>query len=389
MWYRRITEFMDVDPPPSVRVHTTRPAEKVKFGHNAFSGFTFGPKPASKFPPVSTKRKLDCIELEEDDIAHFKRVRLITSKERVKFIPGPFREVKIAGKDLSFAAAERHRAAESDAWEAFRTNQSTLGSSHPNTILSLGNLTRTLRNIGKSSGAEDILQKTLGDEESTLVEKDPASLRVLLGSLMVALVDQKKFDAAEELWTRASDLFVSRASAEEQAALIRDLELAHPFRQSVLAVADQQPNQRKAWTIDDLPSSFPELRSPYTLPKTIPKPEPEPVSKPTLWPTPKISWQMPMTPETYSRWHMDVARGRFLRTPVSARLPSPAKSHSDDHFAAENGFPWSDFVRTFVVEPSSAACADSSATQNLFNTRHYCGRASSFLAFLALTSTCG
>ncbi len=41
--YRRITEFMDVNPPPVIRVTRVRPSsEKVQFGKNAFSGFVFG-----------------------------------------------------------------------------------------------------------------------------------------------------------------------------------------------------------------------------------------------------------------------------------------------------------------------------------------------------------
>jgi hypothetical protein len=207
------------------------PVEKVQFGQNAFQGLAFGPTPPSKFPPVSVKRKLDVVELAEDDIAHFKRIRLITTKERVRFIPGPFRQVQISGKDLSLAAAEKYEEEVSKAWESFRTHEKSTGLSHPDTLISLRELAQILRNVGKSSAAEDILQTTLKELESLLVEKNPESLRFLMASLMMALVDQKKLDAAEELWMRAVALFSKSVSAEENNALIRAFELAHPFRQ--------------------------------------------------------------------------------------------------------------------------------------------------------------
>jgi hypothetical protein len=82
MWYRRITEFKDVDPSLAIKVSVARSSlGKVQFGRNAFQGLVFGPKPFSKFPPVSTKRKLKSTEIVEDDIACFKRVRLVTYVE--------------------------------------------------------------------------------------------------------------------------------------------------------------------------------------------------------------------------------------------------------------------------------------------------------------------
>jgi hypothetical protein len=210
------------------------PVEKVQFGQNAFQGLAFGPTPPSKFPPVSVKRKLDVVELAEDDIAHFKRIHLITTKERVRFIPGPFRQVQISGKDLPLAAAEKYEEEVSKAWEAFRTHEKSTGLSHPDTLISLRDLAQILRNVGKCSAAEEILQTTLKELESLLVEKNPESLRFLMTSLMMALVDQKKLDAAEELWMRAVALFSKRVSAEENDALIRAFELAHPFSSNLI-----------------------------------------------------------------------------------------------------------------------------------------------------------
>jgi hypothetical protein len=214
-----------------MKVSVARPSlGKVQFGQNAFQGLAFGPKPFSKFPPVSTKRKLESTEIVEDDIACFKRVRLVTSKERVKFIPGPFHQEQISGNDLSVEVASRYTLEESKVWEDFREKKLKLGSSHSDTLASLGSLIRTLRNVGKSSIAEELLVDTLKVEEMTLVDYNPKLLRMLMGSLMAALADQKKLEAAEELWSRATALFLSKLSKEEHDALVRVFELAHPFR---------------------------------------------------------------------------------------------------------------------------------------------------------------
>jgi hypothetical protein len=91
-------------------------------------------------------------------------------------------------------------------------------------------LIRTLRNVGKSSIAEGLLVDTLKVEEMTLIDHSPKFLRMLMGSLMAALADRKKLEAAEELWSRATVLFLSKVSEEEHDALVRVFELAHPFR---------------------------------------------------------------------------------------------------------------------------------------------------------------
>jgi hypothetical protein len=271
---------MDVDPPPTIKVH--RPQEKVQFGQNAFSGVSFGPKPPSKFTPVSVKRKIDATELAEDDIAHFKRVRLITSKERVRFVPGPFRQIQIAGKDLTLAAAEKYKVEESGAWEAFRMAQKTLGSSHANTITNLSNLARILRNVGKSQEAEGILQKTLKEETSTLMQKDPASLGLLMSNLMVALVAQKKVDAAEELWSSSTALFSAKASADETNSLIRAFELAHPFRRKSFIRSSYQPVLKKVWVDPNPQATFTPKRSPSPCTEELDpqSPSPDEVSHP-------------------------------------------------------------------------------------------------------------
>jgi hypothetical protein len=175
----------------------------------------------------------------------------VTSKERVKFIPGPFRQVQISGQDLSLDVATRYKLEESKAWEDFRKQKEKLGSLHSDTLSSLGSLIRTLYNVGKSSTTEELLVDILKVEEKTLVEHKPESLRMLMGSLMTALVAQKKLEAAEELWSRATALFLSKASEEEHSALVRVFERAHPFRlssspQSVALGAIQQTKKESS-----------------------------------------------------------------------------------------------------------------------------------------------
>ena len=222
-----------MEPPPAIKVWSPNPSlGKVQFGQSAFQNLRFGPKPHSKFSPLSTKRKLEATEIAEDDMACFKRVRLVTSKERVKFIAGPFHQVQLSDPDLSSNVAMRYKLEESEAWADFREKQKSLGSSHTATLMSLNVLIRILRNVGKSSTAEELLQATLEVEEATLVENSPDLLTTLLGSLMSVLVDQQKIDAAEALWVRASWLFLSNATEAEHDALLRTLELSYPFRRA-------------------------------------------------------------------------------------------------------------------------------------------------------------
>jgi hypothetical protein len=124
----------------------------------------------------------------------------------------------------------KHQEEESRAGDIFQEKVKTLGASHPDTVTSLVSLTRILHNHGKASAAEQLLQNTLDAEEPTLIEQHSKSLRLLMTSLMSALVDQKKLDAAENLWSRGRQLFLTKASTEESDELVRDFELAHPFR---------------------------------------------------------------------------------------------------------------------------------------------------------------
>ena len=85
-----MTELLDEEeppiypPPPSLRNYQTT----AQFGKPSFNDISYGPKPPSQFQPLSSspKRKLDCIQLEEDDLSQFKRIRLVSKEKRKKLV---------------------------------------------------------------------------------------------------------------------------------------------------------------------------------------------------------------------------------------------------------------------------------------------------------------
>jgi hypothetical protein len=79
MWFRRIQEIYEVEPPnTTISKHWNKPAQ---FGETSFSGVTFG--------PAAPKRKLDDYDGEDGDFTRFKRIRMISQRKRVK-IPNVF-----------------------------------------------------------------------------------------------------------------------------------------------------------------------------------------------------------------------------------------------------------------------------------------------------------
>src|ERR1700730_14694771 len=90
MWYRRITEYNDIEPSP-IRATPTPQRPDVRFGQNSFEIVPFGPAPPKILISTSSKRKLSESNIEEmDDVTSFKRVRVISKKDRIKHVPGPF-----------------------------------------------------------------------------------------------------------------------------------------------------------------------------------------------------------------------------------------------------------------------------------------------------------
>jgi hypothetical protein len=90
MWFRRITEYKDIEPTP-INIPSIPKASKAVFGQHGFGSVVFGPpKPdlESASSTSNAKRKLGETDLEDaENVVYFKRVRLITKQERIMHLP--------------------------------------------------------------------------------------------------------------------------------------------------------------------------------------------------------------------------------------------------------------------------------------------------------------
>lgn len=80
MWYRRVTEYNDIDAPDPldlIRVQKSEPLQP-SFGQSSFNMVVFGPKESEA---ASKKRKR---EEAGSDVTQFKRVRLLSKETRIK-----------------------------------------------------------------------------------------------------------------------------------------------------------------------------------------------------------------------------------------------------------------------------------------------------------------
>ena len=92
MWFRRITEYNDIDPPsPANQAPLRKPREEVAvFGKTSFSMVVFGPPPPDHLAAFRKRKR------EDNDITLFKRVRLLSKETRIrkiKHISEPFTEL--------------------------------------------------------------------------------------------------------------------------------------------------------------------------------------------------------------------------------------------------------------------------------------------------------
>jgi hypothetical protein len=234
IWYRRITEIIDVEPPalshkPVPHLHDS----PAKFGQPSFNAILYGPKPPSRFPALSSspKRKLDCLELEEDDVSQFKRVWFISKRRKLKNIAGPF--LYSQNMDASVLdPTETQEVEEERAWQQLDELKSSLGTLHVDTLSRIEHLARILRNRKKYLPAEKLLRNTISAGEEFLIAEKPEILLAMLHSLMTVLVDQCKFGEADELWVQSIEMFQERLGSDFTKALREGFELAHPFQHS-------------------------------------------------------------------------------------------------------------------------------------------------------------
>src|SRR2546423_14403224 len=90
MWYRRITEYNDIEPSP-MRVPPTPQRPDVRFGQSSLEIVPFGPAPPKIRLSTSSKRKVSASNFEETPaVTSFKRARVISKKDRIKHVPRPF-----------------------------------------------------------------------------------------------------------------------------------------------------------------------------------------------------------------------------------------------------------------------------------------------------------
>lgn len=210
-------------PPPAKKTRTA-----AQFGMPSFNEVIYGPKPPSRFQalPSSPKRKLDCMELEEDDLSQFKRVRLI-SKEKRKTAE-PFSSFPAGGS--AFDAAQRQKQEEQTAWDELHTLQSSLGSTHPDTLTYIYSFTRSLRNWGKYQTAEMIIRDALIAGESEMLAQRPEVLQLMLTGLLTVLIDQQKIQEAELLWGTSIEMFHANVGEESANMLKNHFQGVHAFR---------------------------------------------------------------------------------------------------------------------------------------------------------------
>jgi hypothetical protein len=76
MWYRRVTEIYEVEPPSSETLPNPW-KDKVRFGQSPFGQVT-------SEPPPTKKRKSSEDSVVEDSLMEFKRIRLISKRKRIK-----------------------------------------------------------------------------------------------------------------------------------------------------------------------------------------------------------------------------------------------------------------------------------------------------------------
>jgi ribosomal protein S7 len=225
-----VTELLDEEeppiypPPPSLRNYQTT----AQFGKPSFNDISYGPKPPSQFQPLSSspKRKLDCIQLEEDDLSQFKRIRLVSTEKRKKI--GPFLSYPVGG--ATFNAGQQQKRDEQTAWDGFHALQASMGNTHPDTLTYLHSFTRFLRNWGKYQTAEMIIRDALKSGESELLAHRPEVLQLMLSGLMTVLVDQQKLVEAEDLWNTSIETFRNKLGEDSANVLEKQFQQAHPFR---------------------------------------------------------------------------------------------------------------------------------------------------------------
>jgi tetratricopeptide (TPR) repeat protein len=213
----------------------------------------FGPEPPTIRISTPSKRKLSESNVEEtDDITSFKRVRVISKKNRIKHVLGPFSSHTTTSGDSILNPQAKQQAEERAVRKLFEERATLHGLDHPDTLSSLNTLALCLRNQRKFAAAEDLFRAGLDARKYTLITEDPEALSVMMGNLMTVLVDQNKVLEADELWQMATTVFKSNLDVERAEALLQRLEVLYIFRNKQRAV----PESPEKSTASHLPSNL-------------------------------------------------------------------------------------------------------------------------------------
>ena len=108
MWYRRITEYDYIDPPPPANQIPTRKLRETPavFGSSPFKAIVFGPPPSNDPEDLMGTKKRKSENTHDNDIARFKRVRVLSKKTRVRTSrPGPKPFIRFATETKGFNGA--------------------------------------------------------------------------------------------------------------------------------------------------------------------------------------------------------------------------------------------------------------------------------------------
>ncbi|KAH9212127.1 hypothetical protein DL95DRAFT_464179 [Leptodontidium sp. 2 PMI_412] len=181
MWYRRITEYKDVEPPSPPKM-TSIQRKHVLFGQSSFAitpVITSRPEEPTFNGP--SKRKSRDTETENmNNVSHFKRVRVISSKRRIKHIPGPFLTHARSTTESVLSPRAKMEAQEQTLQKSFERKAAVLGLKHKDTRSSLAAFAWCLRKQRKFAAAEDLFRASYDANYEELVVKDPWALQDMI-----------------------------------------------------------------------------------------------------------------------------------------------------------------------------------------------------------------
>lgn len=224
MWYRRITEYKDVEPPSPPKMTSIR-RKHVLFGQSSFAitPVTTSRPEEPTFNGPSKRNSRDTETENMNNVSYFKRVRVISSKTRIKHIPGPFLTHARSTTEYVLSPRAKLEAQEQTLRKSFEENAAVLGLKHKDTRSSLVAFAWCLRNQRKFAAAEDLFRASYDANYEEVVVKDPWALQDMISSLLTVLADQNKSSEMDELRQVTNAMFRSNLEPEVANLLLYQL----------------------------------------------------------------------------------------------------------------------------------------------------------------------